>query len=353
MGLFDGWFGPSSSSGSGSSNESDPLRRLDPKLRDYLQRESPIKYTDDKPSSTAGSAQQQQRQHDHHAQLLEQQQQQQQQQQIQQRQHQKSASDAAATAAAAAAHNLNEPQVPPQSLYPDGRYADIWKTYRPLAAVEAETKTDHEKLMDVLDAFKERKAQIGRAALENCADEQMDWNACMKSGDLVARMTMCRAEVQKFEHCYMTQSRLLKALGYLATYDRPPAVDEEIQMRADALYHRIREQEAAIAKAKEEGRPVPTFAPLVERGGKVAAVEKEKEEEIPAATAEAWRGKLEKLPEEQRAAEEEALRAERRANLELSTKIHGLWEEQAKERAARKERGEQTLVDKVRGVFGA
>ena len=60
--------------------------------------------------------------------------------------------------------------------------------------------------MDVLDAYKDRKAKIGKTALENCADEQMDWNMCMKSGDVRARMTMCSAEVKKFEHCYMTQT---------------------------------------------------------------------------------------------------------------------------------------------------
>jgi hypothetical protein len=75
-----------------------------------------------------------------------------------------------------------------------------------LAAVEAETKSDHEKLMDVLDSYKARKSQIGKAALENCALEQLDWNKCMKSGDWTARMTMCRAEVRKFERCYATQS---------------------------------------------------------------------------------------------------------------------------------------------------
>lgn len=82
----------------------------------------------------------------------------------------------------------------------------MWKGYKPLAAVEAETKTDHEKLMDVLEGYKERKAQIGKAALENCADEQMDWNLCMKSGEWTSRMTMCRKEVQRFERCYMTQA---------------------------------------------------------------------------------------------------------------------------------------------------
>jgi hypothetical protein len=96
--------------------------------------------------------------------------------------------------------------VPHESLYKDGRYAHLWKTYKPYAAIEAETKSDHEKLMDVLDAFKERKAQIGKAALENCALEQLDWNNCMKSGDWTSRLTMCRAEVKKFERCYMMQS---------------------------------------------------------------------------------------------------------------------------------------------------
>jgi len=60
--------------------------------------------------------------------------------------------------------------------------------------------------MDVLEGYKERKAQIGKAALENCAEEQMDWNLCMKSGEWTSRMTMCRKEVQRFERCYMTQA---------------------------------------------------------------------------------------------------------------------------------------------------
>lgn len=166
MGWFDSWFG-------GESTGADPLAKLDPKLRDYLRRESPIKYTTedeqqqiDNPPEPAAPKQTQQEQQE---------------------------AD-------------NPPLVPPQSLFPDGRYAHLWKTYRPLAEIEAETKTDHEKLMDVLDAYKGRKAQIGRAALENCADEQMDWAACMKGGDWADRMTMCRKQVQRFERCYMTQS---------------------------------------------------------------------------------------------------------------------------------------------------
>lgn len=169
MGWFDGWFG------SGSSN-GDPLAKLDPKLREFLERESPVKLN--RPTPTAGTEK------DASAAVT--------------------ATQPNASVSASAAQQPNG--VPSESLYQDGRYAHLWKNYRPLAAVEAESKSDHEKLMDVLDSYKERKTQIGKAALENCALEQLDWNKCMKSGDWTARMTMCRAEVKKFERCYSMQS---------------------------------------------------------------------------------------------------------------------------------------------------
>lgn len=61
----------------------------------------------------------------------------------------------------------------------------------------------------------------------------------------------------------MAVQRFLKALGYLSTYDRPPEVDENIQMHADTLYHRMLAQEAAIESAKAAGQPEPTFAPIL------------------------------------------------------------------------------------------
>lgn len=171
MGWLDGWFGSQSSGG-------DPLEKLDPKLREFLQREAPIKYD--------------------HAQSP----------------HQHAPTQDAAipppavAAAPSAAHepSQQQPAVPPQSLYQDGRYAHLWKNYKPQSVVEAETKSDHEKLMDVLEAYKERKAEIGKAALENCALEQVDWSECMKSGSVTARMTMCRDAVRKFERCYTIQN---------------------------------------------------------------------------------------------------------------------------------------------------
>lgn len=170
MGAFDGWFGKRSD---------EPLGKLDPKVREFLERESPVKLDSKKSSSSA-------------------------------------AQDAAAAEAVAAAQAqakeaataaaAHETTVPAQSLYRDGRYAHLWKTYRPLVDIENETKSDEEKLRDVLEAYKGRKAAIGGAALENCADEQMEWSNCMRGGSMYARMTMCRDEVRKFERCYNMQS---------------------------------------------------------------------------------------------------------------------------------------------------
>ncbi len=155
------------------SEPTDPLASLDPKLRAFLEKESPVKY-----------------------------------QQRPQQQHNEVAPPPASepTSLAAAVDQDVKPGVPRESLYQDGRYAHLWKTYRPQAEIDTEGKSEHEKLMDVLDAYKERKAQIGRAALENCALEQLDWRNCMRAGDLAARMTMCHTQVRKFERCYTVQS---------------------------------------------------------------------------------------------------------------------------------------------------
>ncbi|KAK4040041.1 hypothetical protein C8A01DRAFT_35913 [Parachaetomium inaequale] len=336
MGWFDGWFG--SGKGGGSS---DPLRRLDPKLREFLEKESPIKYNPPTP------------------------QQQQQQQQPQPQSQPSQLPPAQQNQPTTTTADTHPPSAPAESLYPDGRYAHLWKTYRPLAAIEAESKSDNEKLSDVLDAFKERKGLIGRAALENCAEEQVDWTACMKSGSWTARMTMCRDEVRKFERCYSAQSRLLKALGYLSVQGRGGEVDEEIQMRADELYHRMLAQEREVERAKEEGREAPVFKTLFEEeGGKkpatsssapaeVATAKGDGVHEPSAALVATWKDRLEKLPPEEREAEEKALRAEYRAKAEMASQIQGLWKEQAKEREARKAEGKETFMDRFSALAGS
>jgi hypothetical protein len=324
MGWFD-WF-------SSDKSDSDPLRKLDPKLREFLERESPIKVNTPTTPSPPPSPPPQ---------------------------HQQPAQTPTPTESNG---EPQQPAVPRESLFPDGRYAHIWKTYRPLAEIEAETKTDSEKLSDIVDAFKERKGLIGKAALENCAEEQMDWNGCMKSGNLKARMTMCREEVQKFERCYNAQSRLLKALGYLSVYGRGADIDEEIQMRADALYHRMMAQEREAAQAKAEGREPAPFKPLFEASQATgsaavftpagAAATTKVREPGPVLVAK-WKEQLEKLPVEQREAEEQALRAEYRAKAEFKTELQTLLQQQSDEREKRKAEGKETITDRFKAWRGA
>ncbi|KAI0976576.1 hypothetical protein F4678DRAFT_413796 [Xylaria arbuscula] len=305
-----------------NSSADDPLRKLDPKLREFLEKESPVKYNN---SSNTPQPQASQKP-SYSTSVLPQ---------------PESASESRSSG--------SQPVVPKESQFQDGRYADLWKSYRPLAEVEAETKSDHEKLMDVLEGYKERKSQIGRAALENCALEQVDWRTCMSNPSWDERLTMCRQQVKKFEKCYMTQTRLLKALGYLSTFDQSPQVEEDIQMHADALYHRMLTQEAEIEAAKKEGRPIPKFAPLAPRPMVSAGVA---EPELTPEQQETLKARLENVAEEDRAAEEEAIKGEMRAKAEVASKVQGLWQQQELERQIRKQKGEETMWDKVAGAFG-
>lgn len=317
-----------------ASDNDDPLRKLDPKLREYLERESPVKYN--APPAPNVKAQPSGAPEPRHYDAV---------------------STPVPASPAAGATGDGPAAVPKESEFPDGRYAHLWKTYRPLAEIEAETKSDQEKIMDVLEGYKERKAQIGKAALENCALEQVDWRQCMNNPSLADRMTMCRAQVRKFERCYNTQTRLLKALGYLSTMDRSPQVEEDIQMHADALYQRLQAQEAEVEAARAEGRPLPSFAPLIPKqpmvpaagaaGAAGPAVDLTPEQQA------ALRERLAKVDEQDRAAEEEAIKAEIRAKNEVAGRLQGIYKQQELERQRRKEAGQATTWDKVVGVFKA
>lgn len=155
----------------GTDKSADPLAKLDPSLRDFLEKESPLKYPANQTTNPPPASQQ------------------------------PSNFDAAVTEL-----QTPKPAAPSASLYQDGRYAHLWKNYRPLAEIEAETATDHEKLMGVLEAYKERKEAIGKAALENCAEYQEEWVNCMKHGSWDDQIQMCRHQVRRFERCYMMQS---------------------------------------------------------------------------------------------------------------------------------------------------
>jgi hypothetical protein len=176
-----GWFWGASDNGSSGSSSQDPLDKLDPSLRDYLSKEAPSQYRSTNPPAQP------------HAQPV----------------HPPQPSAEPRTTSTQSDSTSDGPKVPPQSLFPDGRYASIWSTYTPQAESEAAAKSDAEKVSDVLEGYKERQAEIGRAALENCALEQWDVNECFKSGGWASRLTMCRAENRKLERCY-----LMQAVGY-------------------------------------------------------------------------------------------------------------------------------------------
>ena len=171
------WPFSSSSSEPSPATNGDPLRDLDPSLRAFLEKESPVKY---KPTSEQSPSPP----------------------------HPK-----AAVSEPPSPPETNSPAPPtssqtPPTLFPDGRYSHLWKNYRPLAEIDAENKSDQEKLLDVIDGYKERRAQIGRAALENCAIELEAQSDCWrgKTGGVRGRMTLCRQETRKLERCYVMQS---------------------------------------------------------------------------------------------------------------------------------------------------
>ena len=166
-----GWFWGSSDDSDGGKK--DAFQDLDPSLRDFLKKESPVKYepAPAKPSPPPVVVQQPKQPHND-----------------------------------TNPDGSTKPKVPAQSLFPDGRYAEYWASNRPQADIEAEVKTDQEKIADVIEGYKYRKSEIGRAALENCALEQWEVSECFKSGGWASRMTMCRVENRKFDRCFMMQS---------------------------------------------------------------------------------------------------------------------------------------------------
>ena len=156
------------------SPDSDPLRDLDPSLQEFLSKESPVKYTPAAPRPAPPP--------------------------------EPTASPEPSTTTSDTINDPTAPVVPSESLYPDGRYAHLWATYRPLSVIENEVKSEQEKLADILEGYKERKAQIGRAAVENCVEEQMAVNECYEVGRWKDKLTMCRKENRAFERCYTMQS---------------------------------------------------------------------------------------------------------------------------------------------------
>lgn len=148
--------------------------------------------------------------------------------------------------------------LPKESLFQDGRYKDLWKTYVPQNELVEVASTPTERIMS---ARKDRKASLSQAALENCAFEEELKRNCFLQGNSVdrlkARLTMCNRETKAFNRCFQLQVKFLQALGYQEDLNTHPEDDERVQMHADKLYHRMMDYEAAVDEAKAKGEPIP------------------------------------------------------------------------------------------------
>ena len=111
------------------------------------------------------------------------------------------------------------------------------------------------------------------------------------------------------------------------------------------------EQEAAIEEAKKEGKPVPKFEPLIPKPI-IKITDGEKEISMAPHLQKQLKEQLEKVPEEERHAEEEAIKAELRAKAEVAARVQDIWAEQAREKEQRRKEGRLTIGDRVSGLFG-
>ena len=339
-----GWLWGSNDTANGTKQ--DPYSKLDPALRDFLEKESPLKYKETQPA-------QQQRpetsEPDYRAQIgldkpgL-----------TQENQN--------------ALPSQNKPSTPPESLYQDGRYAHLWKTYRPEAEIATASKSDQDRMRDVFDAYSDRKAAIGRAAIENCVFEQLAEKECFMHGSWSQRMGMCRHENRAFLRCYEMQSRFMKALGYLS---QPRGADEEerIQMHADKLYGQMLEREAAAEQAKTEGTEVPKLAPLIQEEATTKALgadsawsrvrKQASEQNVSMALStyapekqEIIKDRIKNMNPQEKELELQLIAAETRAQLEYADQIKSAMEKDKEARAERRARGKETAGDQLKRLWG-
>lgn len=168
--------------GASKSTDQDPIKNLDPSLKEFLDKEQPKTY---KPATVSDTEQ-----------------------------RTSSSPDSAQSAEAKRRENLPDTNkvhedrpLPSQSLFKDGRYAHIWKTYTPESEVIAASESPAERLNEY---FKGRANSVHDIALENCAFENEIWYHCFDTGDWKERArkraTLCRKEMKAFNRCYDLQS---------------------------------------------------------------------------------------------------------------------------------------------------
>jgi hypothetical protein len=265
----------------------------------------------------------------------------------------------ASTTHAQAQIEPERPAIPPQSQFQDGRYAHLWKNYTPQDILDDRGKNEQDKLRDLVDQYNDRRAGIGRVAMENCALEYMEQFECFRNPKTWLSLgTLCNAEARRFNRCYDVQSKFLKALGYLTMDARTPEDDEKLQMHADKLYQRMMQQEAEIEKAEKEGRPKPAFESLLADRRAPSSFQSPTEREkdiwtqIKPESRREYEKKIAELPPEQQEFERMALLGELKANTGVAKKVEDTFVEERIARMKRRESGQATLGDTIKYWWG-
>jgi hypothetical protein len=93
-----------------------------------------------------------------------------------------------------------KPPLDVPTLFPDGRYAHLWKTYGSPNAIES-AKDASEVTTDIINDYKDRRSAIKDAARINCADQQWALDQCYRKPGLMGRVTMCRKETREYNRC--------------------------------------------------------------------------------------------------------------------------------------------------------
>ena len=263
--------------------------------------------------------------------------------------------------------------VPPQSQFPDGRYAHLWKDYVPQDVLADRGKSEQDKIRDLVEGYNDRKASVGRIAMENCALEYMEQFDCYRNPKTWTQIgTLCNAESRRFNRCYDIQSKFLKALGYMTMDARTGEEDERIQMHADKLYQQMMVQEAEVEKAKEEGRPIPKFQSVLSDRHVVQALStnsstssnrSDSDKPGPDYEADIWKyikpesraeyeKKLAGLPPDEQEVERMAVLGELKAQTGVAKRMEEAFVTERINRMKRKEAGQATFGDTIKTLWG-
>jgi len=335
MGLSSWIWSPSSSSSSSSS--SDPVKRLDPSLREFLEKESP------KPHTSPPAKEETSWLKEAESKIPQ------------------SSSPAPSTQSAEVAED--KPAVPPESLFPDGRYAHIWKHYKPLHEVEDATKTTQDRLHDIYDVHHARKSSTATAARENCVFYELAYQDCLSSTSWNSKLFMCTTENRALSRCVDMQMKFLKALGYMSVVGTGSVEDEErIQMHADRLYQRMIEQEKLREEARKAGREPPPFEPVLSPKNinaamaasteSPAAVDPFDPSDIPHAYHEKFVKDIKGKSSEEATLWKASLKQELKQRSEYARKYKEALDLEKEQRAQRFERGAPTIGDRLKRMLG-